>query len=167
MTYLEYVEASLKHKKEPANHYEYYTTAYLMLDMIGYKTDSLPKPTDNMQNIQTDGEHSFYGAYCDYFVAIDKKLRIKSKVLYNEFNIPTKVIEPKELISELEKVIDQIRKDRNFIEEAFSFCTNENLVESFPITENNKIEMYVFKIPKFYFNFFNYVIYSIYLNKKV
>lgn len=162
MTYLEYVEASLKHKKEPANQYEYYTTAYLMLDMIGYKTDSLPKPTDNMQNIQTDGEHSFYGAYCDYFVAIDKKLRIKSKVLYNEFNIPTKIIEPRELISELEKVIDQILKDRNFIEEAFSFCTNERLVESFPITENNKIETYVFKIPKFYFNFFNYVIYSIY-----
>jgi hypothetical protein len=110
MTYLEYVEASLKHKKEPINQYEYYTTAYLMLDMIGYKTDSLPKPTDNMQNIQTDAEHSFFGAYCDYFVAIDKKLKIKSKVLYNEFNIPTKIIEPNELIAELEKVIDPICK---------------------------------------------------------
>lgn len=162
MTYLEYVEASLKQKKEPINQHEYYTTAYLMLDMIGYKTDRLPKPTDNMQNIQIDAEHSFYGAYCDFFVAIDKKLRIKSKVLYNEFNIQTKIIEPKELIIELEKVIDQIFKDRNFIEEAFSFCNTESLVESFPITEENKIETYAFKLPKFYFNFFSHVIYSNY-----
>jgi hypothetical protein len=35
-------------------------------------------------------------------------------------------------------------------------------VELFPITENNKIETYVFKLPKFYFIFFSHVIYSIY-----
>ncbi len=162
MTYLEYVESSFKHKKEPINQYEYYTTAYLMLDMIGYKTDELPKPTDNMQNIQTDGEHSFYGAYCDYFVASDKKLRIKTKVLYNEFNIPTKIIEPNELIEELRKVIYETPKEISFIEEAFSFCNPENLVESVPLSEENKIETYVFEIPKFYFNFFNFVVYENY-----
>src|SRR5690625_6030828 len=80
MTYLEYIETIFKQKKESVNQYEYYTTAYLMLDMIGYKVDKLPKPMDNMQNIQADSEHSFYGAYCDYFVAMVKKLRIKSKV---------------------------------------------------------------------------------------
>jgi hypothetical protein len=42
MTFLEYVKLSLKHKKEPINQFEYYTTAYLMLDMIGYKADKLP-----------------------------------------------------------------------------------------------------------------------------
>jgi len=162
MTYLEYVKLSLKHKKEPINEYEYYTTAYLMLDMIGYKTDKLPKPTDNMQNIQTDGEHSFYGAYCDYFVASDKKLRVKSKVLYNEFNIPTKVIEPKELIEELRKVIYKPPKEIGLLEEAFSFCNQENFVESIPLSEENKVEAYVYKLPKFYFNFFNFVSYEKY-----
>jgi len=160
MTYLEYVESGLKHKKEPINDYEYYTTAYLMLDMIGYKTDKLPKPTDNMQNIQTDGEHSFYGAYCDYFVASDKKLRIKSKVLYNEFKVPTKIIEPNELINELEKVIYDPPLETSFIEEAFSFCKPESLVETIPISEENQIETYAFKLSKFYFNFFNYVVYE-------
>lgn len=162
MTYLDYIETVFKHRKESANQYEYYTTAYLMLDMIGYKTDRLPKPTDNMQNIQTDGEHSFYGAYCDFFVAIDKKLRIKSKVLYNEFNIPTKIIEPKQLISELEKVIYSFSNDQNLIEEALSFCNKEYLVESYPISDDNEIETYAFKLPKFYFNFFNYVVYRNY-----
>ncbi|WP_025741082.1 hypothetical protein [Aquimarina pacifica] len=162
MTYLEYVETTFKHKKEPTNQYEYYTTAYLMLDMIGYKMDKLPKPTDNMQNIQADGEHSFYGAYCDYFVAMDKKLRIKSKVLYNEFNIPTKIIEPKDLISELTIVLDDIENKKNFLDEAIGFCNKDSLVESYPIKDGETIKTYAFKLPKFYFNYFNYVIYTNY-----
>src|SRR5690625_5799281 len=108
MTYLEYMDTIVKQNYDSVIQYEYYTIAYLMLDMIGYKVDKLPKPMDNMQNIQADSEHSFYGAYCDYFVAMDKKLRIKSKVLYNEFNIPTIIIETKELISELSKEINDI-----------------------------------------------------------
>jgi hypothetical protein len=162
MTFLEYVETALKHKKEKITQYEFYTTAYLMLDMLGYKTDKLPKPTDNMQNIQADGEHSFYGGHCDYFVAIDKKLRIKSKVLYNEFNINTKILEPNELIAELESVIDPLTNDINFIQEAIDFCNKENLVESYPDEEGNGVESFAFKLPRFYFNFFNYVIYTNY-----
>lgn len=162
MTYLEYVETSLKHKKEPITQYEYYTTAYLMLDMIGYKTDKLPKSTDNMQNIQADGEHSFYGGHCDYFVAMDKKLRVKSKVLYNEFNIDTKIIEPKEFITELEKVIDPLNNNINFIQEAIDFCNKENIVESYDDENGNGVETYAFKLPRFYFNFFNYVVYTNY-----
>jgi hypothetical protein len=113
-----------------------------------------------MQNIQADGEHSFYGAHCDYLVAVDKNLRIKSKVLYNEFNISTKIIEPKELISETKKVLDPINNKVNFLETVFSFCKKENLIESFPASEENKIEAYAFKLPIYYFNYFNY------LNKK-
>lgn len=160
LTFIEYVETIFKYKNEPYNYHDFFTTAYLLLDMIGYKTDKLPKPTDNMQNIQADGEHSFYGAHCDYFVAIDKKLRIKSKVLYSEFHIPTIVLNPSELISELEKVIDTSKKD-DIIEEVISFCTSENLIESYPLTEENDIETYVYKLPKFYFNYFNYLIFSI------
>jgi len=162
MTYLEYVETTFKHRKEPVNQYDYYTTAYLMLDMIGYKIDKLTKPTDNMQNIHADGEHSFYGAYCDYFVAMDKNLRIKSKVLYNEFNISTRVIEPKELISELSEVLDDIENKSNFLDEAIGFCKEGLLVESYPPQDKDNIESHAFKLPKFYFNYFNYVIYMSY-----
>jgi hypothetical protein len=161
MTFLEYVETTLKHKKEPINRYEFYTSTYLMLDLIGYKIDKLPKSTDNMQNIQADGEHSFYGAYCDYFVAMDKKLRIKSKVLYNEFNISTKIIEPDELISELSEMLDDIDHKENFLDEAIGFCNKHSLVESYP-EDGQSLEIYAFKLPKFYFNYFNYVIYTNY-----
>lgn len=160
MTYLDYVESSLKYQKNRQNYHEFFTTAYLLLDMIGYKTDKLPKQSDNMQNIQADGEHSFYGGHCDYFVAIDKKLRIKSQVLYSEFNVPTIVLHPSELISELEKVIDSSEKE-DILGEVISFCNPENLVESHPLSDENEIETYAYKLPKFYFNYFNYVIQSI------
>src|SRR5690606_7792099 len=126
ITYLDYVESSLKYQKNRQNYHEFFTTAYLLLDMIGYKTDKLPKQSDNMQNIQADGEHSFYGGHCDYFVAIDKKLRIKSQVLYSEFNVPTIVLHLSELISELEKVIDSSAKE-DILGEVISFCNPENL----------------------------------------
>lgn len=163
MTYRQYVESAFQHKKEPINQFEYYTAAYLMLDMIGYKSDKLPKNTDTMRNVQVDGEHSFYGAHCDYFVAIDKKLRIKSKVLYNEHNISTKIIEPSELVAELEKVI-KTKENVDFIGDTFSFCQKENLVESYPPDEEG-IETFAFQLPYFYFNFFNYVVLTRYPKK--
>jgi hypothetical protein len=93
---------------------------------------------------------------------LDKNLIIKSKVLYNEFKVSTKIIEPKDLISELERVIDTINKEANFIGEAISFCNRDRMVESMPVSDENEIEYYAFKLPKFYFNYFNYVIYRNY-----
>ncbi|MFK7796354.1 MAG: hypothetical protein AB8E82_02795 [Aureispira sp.] len=106
MTFIEYVNIIFKDRKEPANIYEFFTTAYLMLGIMGYKSDQLQKSTDNMQNIQTDGEHSFYAAHCDFFVAEDKNLRSRSKVLYDKFKIQTKVLRPNELITEVTQEMD-------------------------------------------------------------
>ena len=133
-----------------------------MLDMIGYKSDKLPKPTDNMQNIQTDAEHSFYGAHCDYFVAIDKKLRVKSRVLYKEFNIPVKVLTPEEFLNEIKHSIHNRPSELDFIEEIFGFCKSENIVESYPISDENDVPIHVLKLPVFYFDFFNYATHQYY-----
>ena len=162
MTYLDYIESRFKNRKEPITHYEYYTTAYLLLDLVGYKVDKLPKPSDNLGNIRADGEHSFYAAHCDYFVAIDKKLRIKSKVLYNEFKVSTKIIEPEELISELTKVLDDVSSKDDLFEKAISFYDQEFYVGSRPLENEEGIDTYLFHLPKFYFNYFNFMIYCAY-----
>lgn len=159
MTFLEYVETIFKHKKEAVNRYEFYTTAYLLLDMIGYKRDKLPKESDNIQNIQTDADHSFYGAYCDYFIAFDKNLIIKSKVLYNEFKISTTILEPSEFVERIGQSIGLNPAKENLIDDALSLCKIDNLVESIPAKENNGIEVNAYKLNNYYFNFFNYIIY--------
>jgi hypothetical protein len=162
MTFLEYVETCLKYKEEPYSRYVFFTTAYLMLDMIGYKQDKLPKPTDNMLNIQTDGEHSFYGGYCDYFVGIDKKLRTKSKVLYNEFNLPVPVLTPEEFLQQIKQAIHIRTNHDNFLNEAVDFFKEEYIVETLPASEDHEVEALIAKLPVFYFDFFNYGIYQYY-----
>jgi len=101
-TFLDLVKSSFPNKKEPINSFEFHTTAYLCLDMMGYKSDKLPKPTDSMQNILNDAQHSFYAAHCDFFVVQDKGLAAKTKVLFEELKISTTVISPSEFISTLQ-----------------------------------------------------------------
>lgn len=162
LTFREYVNTCFKNRKEPVNRFEFYTTAYLLLDMIGYKPDNLPKPTDNMQNIQNDAEHSFYSAHCDYFVVIDKKLTIKTKVLFKEFNIPTVVISPKEFIETIKSKLHVIDTNKHFVNEAIGFLEKENIVETYEKGEEMEVDTFAFKLPIFYFNFFNYVVYQNY-----
>jgi len=162
LTFTEYVDTCFKHKKDQVNRFEYYTTAYLLLDMIGYKPDKLPKPTDNMQNIQNDAEHSFYSAYCDYFVAIDKNLRTKTKVLFKEFNIPTVVLTPDELLETLSSKIYIPNASEHFVKEAFDLLKQENIVETYTTTDDDNVDTFAFKLPIFYFNFFNYAVYQHY-----
>lgn len=168
MTFVDFIKTTFEHRKEPINTYEFFTTAYLMLDMMGYKSDKLPKPTDNMQNIQMDGEHSFYAAHCDFFVVGDKKLRIKSKVLYNKFKIPTIVVEPHELIDELERVLYKYPDNKDFISQSLSYIEDKSrIVESYPYSEENEAETHAYKLPEFYFNFFNYVVYRYFPTKNI
>lgn len=165
LTFRECVNTCFQHKKEPVNKFEYFTSAYLLLDMIGYKSDALKKPINNMQNIQNDSEHSFYAAHCDYFVVIDKKLAIKAKVLFREFNIPTKVISPSEFIYEIKSKIHVVKDD--FISEVYQFLSAGEYLEFTPKGDDMSADSYAFKLPLFYFNFFNYVILQKYENNAV
>lgn len=161
MTFLECVKSSFQHIDKPVSYFAFYKSAYFLLDFIGYKRDKLPKRTDNFLNIDTDTEHSFYGGHCEYFVADDKNLRIKSKVLYKEFSISTKIIKSAELISELTKVIDKSKDEYTFIEDLNAFCNQENFIKSYSYSYNGVMnKRNVFRLPKFYFNFFNYVSYG-------
>src|SRR5690606_23717742 len=93
-------------------------------------------------------------------------LRVKSKVLYNEFNIDTKILEPKEFKTELEKIIDPLTNNINFIQEAIDFCNKECLVESYLDENDDGVETFAFRLPRLYFNFFNYVSYTNYPKQK-
>ncbi|MBB6003417.1 hypothetical protein [Arcicella rosea] len=158
-TFLEYVNLIFEQRKEAVNRYEFFTSAYLMFDMIGYKVDKLPKPTDTMQNIQIDAEHSFYAAHCDYFIASDKNLLIKSKVLYNEFNISTLALTPKEFLSHINEVIHSNSSKDYFLKEVFSFIKSDYVIESHEASSiGNEFKIFGLKLPIYYFNFFNSVI---------
>lgn len=75
----------------------------LKLDIFGYKTE---KANKSLSNIDADGSHTFYAAFCDYLVTNDKKMAEKAKAVYSELSIPTKVITTKELKVKLKEFLD-------------------------------------------------------------
>lgn len=87
--------------KEKVDGFQLFIDAYSMLDMIGYKSDKLPKASNAMNSVSTDAQHAYFAAFCDYLITQDSHLASKAQALYHEFGISTKVISPQEVIAEL------------------------------------------------------------------
>lgn len=86
-TFDEFVEDTVKsinNGKELSN-YERLVNSFLTLDFCGYYKDS------RFKNLLQDACHVYYGAYCDYFITDDNNTYQKAKVLYEYFNIKTRV----------------------------------------------------------------------------
>lgn len=76
---------------------------FMQLDFVGYGSDKL---TDKNQydNLFNDALHCFYGASCDFFITVDKKMYKKTKAVYQNESILTQVMNPAEFIEYLKQV---------------------------------------------------------------
>lgn len=90
-------------KRDKVSDFEFFIAAYSLLDMIGYKSDKLPKSSNAMNSVTTDAQHAYFAAFCDYLVTQDSHLASKARALYSEFGISTKVISPADIIADLEE----------------------------------------------------------------
>lgn len=64
-----------------------------ILDMLGYWKDTSNEKSNYAR--LWDSSHTFYASHCDYFITDDKRTRNKAKVVYNIYNIETKVVSSK------------------------------------------------------------------------
>lgn len=69
---------------------------FILLDMVGYKTDSLKKGYTNFLN---DAKHSFIGSHCDFFITEDNRTRDKAKAIYEKMNVSSKACNIDEFLS--------------------------------------------------------------------
>lgn len=170
LTFKKYVDMTVDFSKgEKASIYDYFTTAYLLLDLIGYKSDKLPKSTDSLRNIRTDVEHAFFASRCDYFFTTDKNLIAKAKVLYKEFDIFTQVLTPNESIPAVSAKIHQLNEDSTFIHDALRMLNESLLIEKYSKESDPDLEtdMLEYRLPVFYFDFFTKVNVVAYQEKKI
>lgn len=169
VSFIDSIETIFKDRKTPINKYEFFNTAYLSLDMIGYKPEKLKKKTDNMLNIATDGQHAFYAAHCDLFVTSDKNLRKKASVLYSKLSISTKVIDTKDMLSTIREMVDIPSSLDKLINKVIDIIASGELIKHHPVSEADEADSYVIKLPKLYFNFFNSLVLRNYssINAKV
>lgn len=64
-----------------------------LLDLFGYWKD---KATEKSNYARLwDGNHTFFAAHCDYFISDDKRTRNKARVVYDIYDIGTRVLSSK------------------------------------------------------------------------
>lgn len=93
--------------KNPITHIDYYMTAYMNLDLIGFFPDSMNE-NDEFSNLLNDSKHSAYGSICKAFITNDRKCYYKSKILFEYFGSKSKLIKTCKI-----KNIDQLENDLN------------------------------------------------------
>lgn len=69
------------------------TGIFELLDMLGYWKDTANHKSNYAR--LWDSSHTFYASHCHYFITNDKRTLNKAKVVYNIYDIGTKVISPK------------------------------------------------------------------------
>ena len=167
MTYQEYVEyVCSKNPNAQNSRYEFYTNAYLLFDLLGFKPDKLKKETDNMQNILNDANHSFFSAYCDYFIVQDKILKLKTEALFSYLKIQTAVVSPDEFLIKIKTQINNLYQNDYTRTGYFSFLKKEKIVKREIGKSTEDADTYVFTLPIFLFNYFNYAVMYVYKMEK-
>lgn len=132
--------------KEKVDYFHLFVAAYSILDMIGYKSDKLPKASSAMNSVITDAQHAYFAAFCDYLITQDSNLASKARVLYHEFKISTKVISPKDTIVELSE-------NRN--DDLLSFLSEQLIEENVEKREDGAT---VYKLGKWFLGVFSQVV---------
>ena len=152
--FLSFVDYVFELRNEKPNPMVHFLACYNMLDLMGYKADKLPKPTDTAMNIQTDAQHAYYAAHCDFFIVSDKNLAVKAKVLYHFFGIQTKVISPREMKDAIENRRGNSPKSGETINEIFALLKDVNSRVDFPEHAIDGGTAFSCKLPQLYFDFF-------------
>lgn len=106
-TFREMMDSTLKqtNKDKSASRFDHFVKYYISLDTFGFHRDS------KLPNLIDDATHSYYGAYCDYFVSNDRRTCAKAKAVYEQMNISTKVCDAETFPSEFYK-LNYIQKDK-------------------------------------------------------
>lgn len=115
MSFNDYVVMSFHGRKFTAN--EFFAAAYIILDMLGFHSDKLPKERNTVRNVTTDARHAYFGGFCDWFITADTRLYHKAKALYSHFGVSTQVMNPEEAISAIREDVQPFGQDymRSFI----------------------------------------------------
>lgn len=96
-------------KNNPLTSIDYYVTAYMNLDLIGFFPDTMNE-NKGFNNLFNDSKHSAYGSICKAFITNDNKCYYKSKFLFEYFGSKSKLIRTCKIknISDLETSLNEL-----------------------------------------------------------
>ncbi len=147
--FMEMVESSFNDKNK-MDRINFFITSYLWLNYVGYNADKINlRSKEAMSNHLQDATHSFYAGHCDYFVVKDKKLRKKTKALYEKFNVSTKVVWAEDIQDLL-----GINFKNNSTEELVSVITKNDYID---YLKEDGIDKYLYRLEGFFAKYFTHL----------
>lgn len=128
---------------------------FILLNFFGLDKEKNKKA--DFTALTNDSQHAFYAAYCDIIVTEDEGLRTKAKILYENYNIPTKVFSVEEFIDfHKRKSADQITCVADFLNSLNNQINPDNFSHQFDSTQFNRKTTY-FNPTFAYFDYFNLI----------
>lgn len=79
-----------------------------MLDFHPLFSEKLKANKNTLDNIIRDSNHVYYASEAEYFISEDKNTRVKTKFIYEVFDIATKVVSEKEFLEIIDRNLDVI-----------------------------------------------------------
>ena len=150
----DYVIQSLKlgNKDKCYSDFDWFVARYYCLDLVGYKSDN----KSTTANIITDAFHSFYAAHCDVFITEDKRLRQKSKVLYEEFDIETLIFSQDDFCEHIDKLISKFEKIQD-LTNIYKDIRDLPVAKYYSIVDTKTLVAEYF-LQKFFIGYYDYII---------
>ena len=144
--------------KQKDDLYKRITQAYTMLELYGVTKERTKKGSKqfNMESLHTDGGHTWYASFSDYFVTNDKGLQVKSAIVYQLFGLPTRILSLPDFINSKSLLLSQEETSEKFAASlSYDLQHSLQLNEKKDLTNGNTITTYKTTYP--YFNYFNRV----------
>lgn len=108
--------------QSPKDWFDEVYNKYVTIDMAGYKEDKIKvddRKKDTFKNTIEDSFHTAFASQCDIYVTNDNRNNAKTKAVYSELNINTKVFTSSEVVNFLTEYIQQ-EEASNLLENVFS-----------------------------------------------
>ena len=143
-------------KVQKEDFYLKFSNAYSSLETLGIVTEKSGKKRkdSSLQSIVNDGNHAHFGSYADYLITDDKGLQVKANILYQLFNIPTKVLSSKDLLNQKHQILYREESVQTFVKSLLhDLKTAIQTHRNFDLS--SKREVHTFKTSHTYFNYFN------------
>lgn len=155
-TFLEMVDNTLG-ENQKQNFYQRFTTAYSGLEIYNItqerkKGGGLKK--FDYSSLNTDAIHAYYASFCDYLITDDKGLQAKAHIMYQLFDIPTRVLSTADFIN-LRSHLKGQEETLNRFTEAMKYDIKHAFMVKDKYSFKNDAQITTFKTTHIYFNYFN------------
>lgn len=153
-SFIEYVTSSLNpNGDKEITDYDFFTNAYFTLDLLGISKE--PSKKVKFNNVLNDGNHAYYGAFCDYVVSDDVGFLKKTKAMYKLLGIDSKVYQIDDFMNYFTLLASSSESDtKSFFDLVVSDLKNGLVIDSKYSLKYNR-HTTVIKPYHNYFGYFN------------